>query len=225
MGCKELGFWRNSMAKGLLLAAFDFSGAHADEFHDWYDLEHIPERRAVPGFGACERWIGTEQAAISVATYDLDSIDVLRGEAYKSIAYSNLSVWSKRVTAMCKRLLRFEGTQLKPDAGAAPEGAGGLLFNAMNVAPEAEADFNAWYDEEHLPALARVPGTLAARRYRSAEAGGGSHRYVALYHLESPAVAQSAAWKAAVDTPWSAKVRPHFLDRVRILARRYDRGG
>ena len=32
MGCKELGFWRNSMAKGLLLAAFDFSGAHADEY-------------------------------------------------------------------------------------------------------------------------------------------------------------------------------------------------
>ena len=56
------------MAKGLLLAAFDFSGAHADEFHDWYDLEHIPERRAVPGFAACERWIGAEQPAISVAT-------------------------------------------------------------------------------------------------------------------------------------------------------------
>ena len=102
------------MAKGLLLAAFDFSGAHADEFHDWYDLEHIPERRAVPGFGACERWIGAEQPAISVATYDLDSIDVLRSEAYQSIAYGNLSVWSKRVTAMCKRLLRFEGTQLTP---------------------------------------------------------------------------------------------------------------
>ena len=29
----------------------------------------------------------------------------------------------------------------------------------MNVAPEAEEDFNAWYDEEHLPALAGVPGT------------------------------------------------------------------
>jgi hypothetical protein len=213
-----------AMAKGLLLAAFDFSGAHADEFHDWYDLEHIPERRAVHGFGACERWIGAEQPAISVATYDLDSIDALRGEAYASIAYGNLSVWSKRVTAMCNRLLRFEGTQLTPGAAAAPEGAGGLLFNAMNVAPVAEADFNAWYDEEHLPALARVPGTLAARRYRSAEAGGGLHRYVALYHLESPVVTQSAAWKAAVDTPWSAKMRPHFRDRIRILARRYVRG-
>ena len=152
------------MARGLLLAAFDFSGAYADEFHDWYDLEHIPERRAVLGFGACERWIGAEQPAISVATYDLDSIDVLRGEAYASIAYGNLSVWSKRVTAMCQRLLRFEGTQFTPGAAVAPEGAGGLLLNAINVAPEAEADFNAWYDEEHLPALARVPGTLAARR-------------------------------------------------------------
>src|SRR5262245_42126282 len=187
------------MAKGLWLAAFDFSGAHADEFHDWYDLEHIPERRAVPGFGACERWLGAEQPAISVATYDLDGIDVLREEAYRSIAYGNLSVWSKRVTSMCKRLLRFEGTQLTPGPAPAPEGAGGLLFNAMNVAPEAEADFNAWYDEEHLPALTRVPGTLAARRYRSTETEGGSHRYLALYHLESPAVTQGAAWKKAID--------------------------
>jgi hypothetical protein len=100
-----------------------------------------------------------------------------------------------------------------------------LRRNAMNVAPEAEDDFNAWYDEEHLVALARVPGTLAARRYRSTEAGGGTHRYVAIYHLASPDVARSAAWKAAADTPWSARVRPHFRDRIRILTRRYVRGG
>ena len=89
------------MAKGLLLAAFDFSGAHAMNFTIGTISSTFRKRRAVPGFGACERWIGTEQATISVATYDLDSIDALRGEAYKSIAYSNLSVWSKRVTAMC----------------------------------------------------------------------------------------------------------------------------
>ena len=32
------------MAKGILIAAMDFSAAPTDEFHDWYDLEHIPER-------------------------------------------------------------------------------------------------------------------------------------------------------------------------------------
>lgn len=211
------------MAKGLLIASFDFSGAQADEFHDWYDLEHIPEREAVPGFGACERWIGDEKPAYSVATYDLDTVDVLRGDAYKSIGGANLSVWSKRVTAKCQRLLRFEGTQITPGDAAAPAGAGGLLLNAMNVAPEGEDDFNAWYDEEHLPALTAVPGTLAARRYKSDAEGGGVRRYVAIYHLESPDVTRSDAWKTAVDTPWSARVRPHFRDHIRILTKRYVR--
>jgi hypothetical protein len=213
------------MERGLLVAAFDFSTAHADEFNDWYDLEHIPEREAVPGFGACERWIADEQSTVSVATYDLDSADVLHSLAYASVAYGNLSVWSKRVTAMCKRLLRFEGTQITPGEAKAPLRAGALLLNAMNVTPEAEDDFNAWYDQEHLVALAAVPGTLAARRYRSTAADGGTHRYVAIYHLASPDVTRSAAWKAAVDTPWTARVSPHFRDRIRILTHRYVRGG
>lgn len=211
------------MAKGLLLAAFDFSSAPADEFHDWYDLEHIPERQRVPGFGACERWIGDEQPTLSVASYDLDSLAVMRSAPYRAIAYDNLSPWSKRIGRLCTRLLRFEGELVTPGDLVAPAGAGGLLVNAMNVAPEAEDDFNAWYDEEHIPALAAVPGTLAARRYVSGDDPEMSHRYVAIYHLESPEVTRSDAWKAAVDTPWSARVRPHFRDRIRILTRRYER--
>jgi len=46
------------MAKGILLVGSDFANAHEDEFHDRYDLEHVPERQRVPGFGACDRWIG-----------------------------------------------------------------------------------------------------------------------------------------------------------------------
>ncbi|MGB0553259.1 MAG: hypothetical protein ACPGQV_11915 [Alphaproteobacteria bacterium] len=212
------------MAKGLLIAAFDYSGAHADEFHDWYDLEHLPERKAVPGFGLCERWIGDEGSNISVATYDLDSVDVMRSDAYCAIGYANSSVWTKRVTSMCTRLLRFDGSQITPGDAVAPVGAGALLVNAMNVAPEGEADFNAWYDEEHLPALSAVPGTLAARRYRARDDDPDrSHQYVAIYHLESVDVTRGDAWKKAVDTPWSARVRPHFRDRIRILSGRYVR--
>lgn len=212
------------MTMGLLIAAFDFSTAQADEFHDWYDLEHIPERKAVPGFGACERWIGADHPDYSVATYDLESLAILKSAPYKAIAYDNLSVWSKRVTAKCKRLLRFEGNQITPGNAKAPAKSGGFLLNAMNIAPEVEQDFNAWYDEEHLPALAKVPGTLLARRFKADGATGGTHRYVAVYHLESPKVPLSDAWKKAVDTPWSARVRPHFRDHVRILSKPYVRG-
>lgn len=212
------------MAKGLLLAAFDFSTAHADEFHDWYDLEHVPERERVPGFLSCERWIDSANPKRAVATYELESVEVMRSAAYRAIAYENLSVWSKRVTGMCTRLIRFEGEQILPGNVVAAKGAGALLVNAMNVVPEHEADFNAWYNEEHVPALAKVPGVKAARRFRSTEKEG-SQRYIALYHLDAVEVQASAAWKAAIDTPWSAKLRPHFRDHLRIISRRYVRGG
>ena len=105
-----------------------------------------------------------------------------------------------------------------PGRQAAPDNAGGLLMNAMNVAPEAEAEFNAWYNEEHIPALAAVPGCLSARRFKT---DGGTHRYIALYHLNAPEVQVTTAWKKAVDTPWTAKMRPHFRDPLRVVLRRY----
>ena len=37
-----------------------------------------------------------------------------KAPAYRAIACENLSVWSKRVTAMCTRLIRFEGEQILP---------------------------------------------------------------------------------------------------------------
>ena len=194
------------MSSGLLIAGFDFAGAHSDEFHDWYDLEHLPERTRVPGFKSCTRWIGEENAYSSIATYELDSVGVLDSDAYRAIAYDNLSPWSKRVTSMCQRLVRFEGSQITPGDPSAPANAGALLLNAMNVAAEGEDEFNAWYDEEHIPALAGVPGTLAARRFRSADGRASTHKYIAMYHISSPEVSKSDAWREAVETPWTARV-------------------
>ena len=209
---------------GLLAVAFDFSTAHADEFHDWYDTEHIPERLAVPGFGLCERFIGVDQPTAALAIYDLDSLNVLKSEAYKAVAYDNLSPWSRRVTGMCGRLCRFEGSLTTNGAPPTPANAGGFLLNAMNCAPEGEDDFNRWYEEEHIPALQAVPGTILARRYVAPNDAVTTHKYMAIYHLEDPDVTRTEAWKKAVETPWTLKVRPHMRDRCRILAKRYVRG-
>ena len=135
------------MAKGALIAAMDFSNVAADEFNDWYDTEHIPERQRVPGFLSLQRWIGAENPRQSVATYDLDSLAVLKSEAYRAIGGENLSPWSKRLTARCQRLLRFEGEQILPGDKTAPEKAGGLLLVGMTPAAEVETAFNAWYKE------------------------------------------------------------------------------
>jgi hypothetical protein len=209
------------MAKGTLIAAMKIGRAAEDEFHDWYDTEHLPERQRVPGFLLCQRWLGVDDRTVSVATYDLESLTVLAGSTYRAIGGDNLSPWSKRITARVERLMRFEGEQILPGDQLPPASARGLLLNAMNIAPEVEAEFNQWYDKEHIPALAAVPGVLCARRFR----GTGNRKYVALYHLEAPDVVESEDWKRARKSEWSSRIVPQFRDHLRLVLRRYVRGG
>jgi len=209
------------MAKGTLIAAMNVGRAAEDEFQDWYDTEHLPERQRVPGFLLCERWIGAADRRVSVATYDLETVGVLQTPAYLAIGGENLSPWSRRVTGLVDRLMRFEGEQILPGDQLPPGNAGGLLLNAMNIAPEREAEFNDWYDKEHIPALAAVPGVLGARRFRGTS---GNRRYVALYHLATPEVVESDEWKQARQSDWTSRLQPHFRDHLRLVLRRYVRG-
>ena len=111
-----------------------------------------------------------------VATYDLETPAVLDiAAATSAVVGRHQSVWTKRVTAMCRRIMRYRrraAAPRRPDC--APPGAGALLVASMNIDPAAEAEFNEWYNTEHLPQLGAVPGVLAARRYRATRYGIGT---------------------------------------------------
>lgn len=62
-----------------------------------------------------------------------------------------------------------------------------LVFS--NAAPGQETEYNAWYDEVHIPDVLRLPGVVSARRFRlSAEqldpAAEPATGYVATYELD-----------------------------------------
>ena len=204
---------------GLLVAGFHYPDIAADEFDEWYDTEHIPERMGVPGFLNAQRWVATDGSRTALATYDLTSLDVLEHPAYTVRKGDGRTPWSRRIARKTTLFLRLTAEQILPGDVAGPEGAGGLLMFATNVAQEAEADFNAWYDQEHIPLLAKVPGVLAARRFHTRE---GAPAYVALYHLEHPAVAESPKWQAALETPWTARIDPHLKDSLHLVFARYE---
>jgi hypothetical protein len=77
--------------------------------------------------------------------------------------------------------------------------APGLLFVYTDVGdgPVAEAEYHDWYDHEHGPARLRVPGLVAAYRYQALDEA--VPRWLALYELDSPAVLDSAEYKAVVE--------------------------
>ena len=66
----------------------------------------------------------------------------------------------------------------------------GLLLVMGEPHPDAEAEFNRWYDEEHLKERIACPGILGARRFRAVE---GTPRYLALYELELAPGSQNSA--------------------------------
>jgi hypothetical protein len=85
-----------------------------------------------------------------------------------------------------------------------------------DVRPEAEADFNAWYDIEHMPGLAAVPGTVRAQRYVSRY---GQPAYYATYDLETRETFGSEPWLQVRGTDWSSRVRPNFMNTTRTMFR------
>ncbi len=108
-----------------------------------------------------------------------------------------------------------------------------LFTAAMDVEPAREALFNEIYDGEHVPLILKVPGVIAAARFKRQELTmviGGERKtivveheplYNALYEIESPEVLTSDAWAKAVDQGrWPGQVRPHTKNRRHVLYRR-----
>ena len=60
------------------------------------------------------------------------------------------------------------------------------------VPASADAEWNAWYNNEYIPGYLKVPGVIAARRFRVVEGNVG---YTTMYEFENERVSESDDWK------------------------------
>lgn len=74
-----------------------------------------------------------------------------------------------------------------------------------------------WYDQEHMPGLAAVPGCVQALRALN---HGHGPRSLACYDLVAPEVLGSPPWLAVRGTAWSSRTRPHFSNTRRTMFER-----
>jgi hypothetical protein len=201
---------------GALVVAIDFTGVRLDEWIDWYDTEHIPQRLALPGWIGGSRWMAADGSPRSLGLYDLESAEVLDSPEYQAILADAASPWTKRMhrlrDAPARPSRRHECVQLAPGQELAPPDGDYLLLVTTDVDPAAEAEFNDWYDREHLPGLRDVPGVLSARRFLVTNASDRLRRYLATYHLQDPQVHRSPAWRQVTGTAWSRAMGPALRD-------------
>src|SRR3954471_859489 len=79
----------------------------------------------------------------------------------------------------------------------------GQLCIWTDVDPAHDAEFNHWYDREHMQERVAIPGFQAARRFRAI--APGARPYLALYDTDDLAVFTSPAYRQAFtqQTAWS----------------------
>jgi hypothetical protein len=99
-----------------------------------------------------------------------------------------------------------------------PMAGKGMLLTSMNIDAAHEAEFNRWYDREHLEERVAIKGFLEARRY---VAHDGNPKYLSLYSTETFEVLDSPAYRTALanQTAWSKSNIAHFQNMIRGVAR------
>ena len=99
-----------------------------------------------------------------------------------------------------------------------PMAGKGMLLTSMNIDATHEAEFNRWYDREHLEERVAIAGFLEARRY---VAHDGNPKYLSLYSTETFEVLDSPAYRTALSnqTAWSKANIARFQNMIRAVAR------
>jgi hypothetical protein len=94
----------------------------------------------------------------------------------------------------------------------------GMLLTSMDIDASDEAEFNHWYDREHLEERVAIPGFLEARRYVAHKA---SPKYLCLYSTAEFEVLDSPAYRSKLANPtdWSVKTMARFKNMIRAVAR------
>jgi hypothetical protein len=93
-----------------------------------------------------------------------------------------------------------------------------MLLTSMDIDAAHEAEFNRWYDREHLEERVAIDGFLEARRY---VAHDGKPKYLCLYSTATSAVLGSPTYRAVLanQTEWSNTNIARFSNFIRAVAR------
>ena len=204
---------------GLLFVATNIEPAHEAAVNRWYDERHVPQRRALPGFRSAQRYIACEGGPQYAALYELDTPGALQTDAYRSLSRPPEQTNEDR--EMLKRFVDPVRGVLVQIHGAGATGVSShkepaLLIVGLEPEPAYDEEFNAWYNEEHIPKLTSVPGVLGVRRFKAIE---GVPAYLAVWELEKPEVRQSTKYREMADTAWTKRIRAHATRRVDAVYR------
>lgn len=194
----------------LLIEILDIDGPLSPEVATWV-RDEVKRRSETSDLGEVQAWLAKSDDSGDLGT-DRNRVVLLHHPAG---AVGSLAPADAAPSWLTHRHL-YDATAVssmratgRPD----PATADGLRFVAMNCAEGAEAEFHAWYEEDHLPKFSHVRGVLEGRRLHSPDS---PRQHLALYWVDDISMVGIPEWKAAAGTDWTAEMRKKTFDRDRI---------
>jgi hypothetical protein len=111
----------------LLLVLLEPPSLLEEEFNDWYDYEHFPQRLGTPGFISGQRWVAIHGWPRYLARYTLENYAVFESAEYRAISGANNSPWSKRILPRTIGRQRVAAQVLSQKVSSRPPTSLGLI--------------------------------------------------------------------------------------------------
>ncbi|KAF2398033.1 alpha/beta-hydrolase [Trichodelitschia bisporula] len=199
------------------------------QFHDWYQNEHGPGRLRLPhiflnGFRYrldSSQKDPSEEQPEWMAIYDVTDMAYMLSEEYTRLRKSPVQSQRERDTMKQIKVDRkfydlvheSRGDGFKALEDVALEGnEGNLIVAVINTLqePGGRAELQKWYEEEHIPLLAKVPGWRRSRVFTSStveEKRAGYFEFLVLHEYDPQSNGlDGPEFKAAVGTPWRQRI-------------------
>lgn len=225
--------------RALLMAKMDPPSSNEKEWNDYYNRVHVADRLSIPGFLSARRFIKVEgiprQYFIPgdsqyLALYDLAGVSVLKGKDYRRVWEKDHRQPEGSFETEIFKLPKFARAvyeQVFPvgDEYKVPDTRYVLLVG-HEIPRGKAAEFNAWYNTEHIPLLLKVPGVANIRRFvlSTKEAqpmvgGGVISRYLTVWDVEDPKAFETEDFLKPAASPWSRWVRSWYTRKICCLYR------
>jgi hypothetical protein len=170
---------------GMLMVLMEPAAGEEAAFHDWFDLELVPDHARVAGFQAASRWVCVEGWPRYMSCYDVEPFDTLEEDAYRSITGQNFSPWSQWMLSRVFGRQRLVLREITSGRTHTPDSAWGLVMLRFR-------GHRGQSLESALPKLA-LPDVCQTRVFETSDRS--EEESVIL--IDAPAAALIPTWSAA----------------------------
>ncbi len=142
--------------KGVIAIWQDLIPEAKQDYYEWHNRQHMPERLSIPGFRRARRFVAVKGGPEFYTLYEADSHDDVSGKAYLD-RLNAPTEWTRRIMPAFRNMARA----VCRVAFTCGVGEGGFMVTQRIALPcEKKQDLIGKLSENVLPSLANLPGVV-----------------------------------------------------------------